>query len=185
MQPWELPPFPEHGDTSADLTFAAVGRAMSEWEELERYLARLYSKFLKIPPIRAIAVPEYRNAAIFRVRADVIEKAAERYFVAHPAQDREAGFTQLMTEIRQLSNRRNDIAHGVVKLWWNHKETFSEAVDRNEYMLTPSTYMDKKFGDERSPQYLLRSVEINQFADHFRRYRLEEVEAMIAYFPDA
>jgi hypothetical protein len=184
MLPWEIPPFPEHGDPSADLTFAAVGRAMSEWEELELYLARLYAKFLNIPPIQAIVVAEYKNAAVFRVRADVIEKAADKYFISRPDQDREADFSQLLADIRQLSSRRNDIAHGVVKLWWNHRETFSEAVDRNEYMLTPSTYMDKKFGDDRAPQYLFRSVEINRFADHFRRYRLEEVEAMIAYFPD-
>jgi hypothetical protein len=148
---WDIPPFPEHGDVSADLTYAAVGRAMSEWEELELYLARLYAKFLKIHPIRAIAVTEYRNAAIFRVRANVIEKAADKYFVSHPDQEREADFQQLLGDIRQLSNRRNDIAHGVVKLWWNHRETFSEAIDRNEYMLTPSTYMDKKFGDTRAP----------------------------------
>jgi hypothetical protein len=184
VNPWDIPPFPEHGDPSADLTFAAVGRAMSEWEELELYLARLYAKFLGIPPIKAIAIPEYRDVANFHSRATAIQKAATKYFVSHPNQDREGEFAQVLEDIRQLAARRNDIAHGVVKLWWNNKETFSQAVDRNEHMLVPSTYSDKKFGNDREPSYLFRSIEIIQFVDHFHRYR-EELEAIIAFFPDA
>jgi hypothetical protein len=179
MNPWDIPPFPKRGDPSADLTFAAVGRAMSGWEELELYLARLYAKFLGIPPIKAIAIPEYRDVANFHSRATAIQNAADKYFISHPNQDREGEFKQVLGDIRQLASRRNDIAHGVVKLWWNHKETFSQAVDRNEYMLVPSTYSDKKFGDDREPSYLFRSVEINQFVDHFHQYR-EKLEAIIA-----
>jgi hypothetical protein len=185
MNPWDIPPFPEHGDLSADLTFAAVGRAMSEWEELELYLARLYAKFIGIPPIKAIAIPEYRDAPNFHSRATAIKNAATKYFISHPDQEREGEFKQILEEIRQLASRRNDIAHGVVKLWWNYKETFSEAVDRNEYILVPSTYSDKKFGINREPSYLFRSIEINQFVDLFRRYRSEKLEAIIAFFPDA
>jgi len=185
MNPWDIPPFPEHGDPSADLTFAAVGRAMSEWEELELYLARLYGKFLGIPPVKAIALPEYRDVANFHTRSKVIENAATKYFVSHPNQEREGEFEHVLDDIRQLASRRNDIAHGVVKLWWNHEETFSQAVDRNEYMLIPSIYSDKKFGDDREPKYLFRSIEIKQFADHFRRYRLERLETIIMFFPGA
>jgi hypothetical protein len=181
MNPWDIPPLPEHGDPSIDLTFAAVGRAMSEWEELELYLARLYAKFLGIPPINAIAIPEYRDAANFHTRATVIKNAATKYFVSHPSQEKEGEFEQVLDDIRRLASRRNDIAHGVVKLWWNHKETSSQAIDRNEYMLVPSTYSDKKFSNDREPSYLFRSIEINQFADHFRRYRLERLEAIIAF----
>jgi hypothetical protein len=162
MNPWDIPPFPEHGDPSAELTYAAVGRAMSEWETLELYLARLYAKFLGIPPIQAIAIPGYRDVANFHARAKEIENAATKYFVSHPNQEREGEFKQVLDGIRQLASRRNDIAHGVVTLWWNCKETFSQAVDRNEFMLVPSTYSDKKFGNDREPKYLFRSIEIEQ-----------------------
>jgi hypothetical protein len=182
VNPWDIPPFPEQGDPSADLTFAAVGRAMTEWEELELYLARLYAKFRGIPPINAIAIPEYRDAANFHTRAKEIGNAATKYFVSHPNQEREGEFKQVLDDIRQLASRRNDIAHGVVKQWWNYKETFSQAVDRDEYMLVPSTYSDKKFGNDREPKYLFRSIEIQQFADQFRRYRLERLEAIIAFY---
>ena len=184
MNPWDIPPFPAHGDSSPELTFAAVGRAMTEWEELELYLARLYAKFLGIPPIKAIAIPEYRDVANFHSRAATIQKAATTYFVSHPNQDREGEFEKVLEDIRQLASRRNDIAHGVVKLWWNHKETFSQAVDRNEYMLVPSTYSDKKFGNDREPSYLFRSIGTKQFAGHFNQYR-KQLEVIIAYFPDA
>jgi hypothetical protein len=76
METWDIPQFPSHGDSNADWTYAAVGRAMSEWEQLELYLARLYAKFLGIPPIEAIARPEYTRVAISRERARVIEDAA-------------------------------------------------------------------------------------------------------------
>jgi hypothetical protein len=182
MNPWDIPPFPEHGDPSADLTFAAVGRATSEWERLELYLARLYAKFLGIPPSKAIAIGEYRDAANFHARAKEIKNAATKYFVSHPNQEREGEFERVVDDICQLASRRNDIVHGVVTLWWNYKETFSQAVDRNEHMLVPSTYSDKKFGNDREPKYLFRSIEIKQFADHFCRYR-ERLHAIIAFFP--
>src|ERR1700680_2245928 len=135
MEPWDIPTFPAHGDANADSTYAAVGRAMSEWEQLELYLARLYAKFLGVPPIEAIARPEYTRVAISRERARVIEDAARAYFIKHPDQTLESTFESLICDARKLAVRRNDIAHGVVRLAWglSGDTPLSEAQKRGEY----------------------------------------------------
>ncbi|MGC2414171.1 MAG: hypothetical protein WA459_15915 [Stellaceae bacterium] len=179
--PWDLPPFPDHGDTNADLTYAAVGRAMSEWEEVELYLARLYAAFLGIPPIEAIARPEYTRVAVARERSRVIEEVAHAYFVRHPDQTLESEFETLICDARNFAARRNDIAHGVVKLAWGQFDDsmLGAALARKEVMLLPGTYMFKKFDDKRMPAYMLSSVEINRFAEHFRAFRFERIEPLI------
>jgi hypothetical protein len=40
-KPWDDPPHPKRGDKKADLTYAAVGRALTQWEYLETKLAEL------------------------------------------------------------------------------------------------------------------------------------------------
>jgi hypothetical protein len=77
--------------------------------------------------------------------------------------------------------RRNDIAHGVVRLAWGESgdTPLSEAQKRGEYMLVPGIYMFKKYDDDRSPTYLLSSVEINRFADHFHEFRIDRIEALL------
>jgi len=181
-KPWNIPPIPDHGDVDANLTYAAVGRAMSEWEELELYLARLYAAFTGVTPLKAISTSAYRNAAIFRERARVIEEVAKAYFIKHPNQEIEAEFSNLICEIREFSARRNDIAHGVVKLIWfgdTNAATLDEALIRDEHMPAPATYRDKKFQGDRTPDYLFRSNEIDHFTDHFHNLRLNRVEPLI------
>jgi hypothetical protein len=41
--PWDIPPPPQVGDASEDITFASVGRALTRWEEFELMLASLFS----------------------------------------------------------------------------------------------------------------------------------------------
>jgi Holliday junction resolvase-like predicted endonuclease len=158
MEPWDIPPFPDHGDADPNVTFAAVGRAMSEWERLELYLARLYAKFLDIPTIEAIARPEYARVAVSRERARAIEAAAAAYFVRHPNQELDAEFEAMICDARKLATRRNDIAHGVVDLAWGiaGQTHLGDALERDEYMLIPGEYVAKLYGPDRKPAYLLR-----------------------------
>jgi hypothetical protein len=42
-KPWDRPPFPKTGDASDDITYAAVGRALSQCENFELDLAGIFS----------------------------------------------------------------------------------------------------------------------------------------------
>jgi hypothetical protein len=179
--PWDIPPLPKRGDLSAQITWAAVGKALTEWEELELYLARVYAVFIGLTPFNAIQEATYKDAAIFRERANVIERAAESYFAKHPCQDIEGDFEALMREARNLAQRRNDIAHGVVKLVWMSE--FADIVDtddlRQEYLLAPAAYRAKQFDWVRTPTYLYSSIEILRFAEAFRDCRFDRVERFL------
>jgi hypothetical protein len=108
---WDIPQKPEHGDNSPDLTFAAVGRALSTWERLDLEFAVLYATLLGISPPEAIKLPEYRNENTFLGRVGVIERAFDTYSVKHHDQAIEGDADALFTDAPDLSNRRNDIAH--------------------------------------------------------------------------
>jgi len=179
--PWDIPSIPAHGDKSATDLFAAIGRALSEWEELELYLARVYAMFLGVPPIKAIEQPEYKNAPTFSMRAKVIEEAAERHFIAHPNQQREGEFQEALCGARKLANRRNDIAHGVARLSWGEfgEIPLADALARAEIFLGPARYRAKQF-DKLAPEYLFSSVEVLHFAEQFRSWRMVQIEMLLA-----
>jgi hypothetical protein len=168
-EPWGIPPFPQHGDPSPEITWAAVGRALSDWEErVELHFARLYARILSIPPAEAIFRPAYKDAPNFSDRASIIERAAEHDSILRPDQDQESMFKNAMSLARNLAKRRNDIAHGVVRFHWQIDKSSLEAVEINEYMLTPATYRAKMFDAATRPAYLFSSIEINYFAEQFR-----------------
>ncbi len=177
---WDIPPFPEHGDPSAEITWAAVGRALTEWKELELYLVRLYAKTIGVKPIEAISRREYLDAFKFHGRAGVIEEAI-KWSVKRPDQASEDLSKRVLDEAREAAKRRNDIAHGVVRLHWQRDKTLAQAIDLNEYMLTPASYNAKKFDSGMAePAFLYGSVEIGRFADAFKSFRHGKIEAVWA-----
>jgi hypothetical protein len=127
----------------------------------------------------AIAEPEYVKATVSRERVNTIERAASAFFTTHCCQETEGDFAVLIAGIRNLAGRRNDIAHGVVTLVWSSgkedAETASEALNRGllreEYMLVPATYMDKKFDGSRTPTYMFNASVIRRYAKAFDDYR--------------
>ncbi len=54
----DMPPVPFHGDPDPEITWAVVGRALTDWKKLELYLARVHAIALGVKPIIAIACPE-------------------------------------------------------------------------------------------------------------------------------
>ena len=39
--PWDAPPFPKRGNRSSRVLYEAIGRALTTWELLETYLAKI------------------------------------------------------------------------------------------------------------------------------------------------
>jgi len=44
-KPWDPPPHPKAGDATDETTFAAIGRALSAWENFEISMATLFARF--------------------------------------------------------------------------------------------------------------------------------------------
>jgi hypothetical protein len=176
--PWDISPPPTIGDASEDITFAAVGRALTRWEEFEVMFASLFSTLVSTDDNTAAAIRAYGSVITFRGRAEMVRAAAEVHFRLFP---NEALWKTFKTFVNQLtghaSPRRNEIAHGVVR-------PYLSIVDGNAtrtFCLFPPYYAANKNEIERiemrdggiqltwhTAKYVYSSVEINNFAKSFK-----------------
>lgn len=160
--PWDILPTPDKGDPSADITFTAVGRAMTEWEHVESALGDFFAFLLGVdfglsdPALRA-----YGSVTSFSNRATMLEQAAEAFFHINPNPQFKERFRRLITiECRKFSARRNEIAHGRVLAGFDKAGGIS-------HFLMPSLYAVKKWDLQNIPQYLYTSKEISHFSREF------------------
>ncbi|ESX88276.1 hypothetical protein [Mesorhizobium sp. LNJC403B00] len=163
--PWDRPPGPQTGDPDIETTYAAVGLVMSRWEEVELELCYLYAAF-KGQGDDISVLREYGSGAIFNARKAILQSKAETYFRASPSQTNEGNFCRLITACEGFSARRNDIAHGVVRL------TVFGGKDQpslTQYALGPSFYDPRRFapGEPRMTEYFYSSVELKRLAEQF------------------
>lgn len=128
------------GDCDPDITFNAVGRAISAWETLEAHLSYLYSAFVR-QPMLLDAIEQYgRETRTFQNRIAHLGRAAAVYF---KDQAQEAEFHALIAEVEQLHRYRTQIAHGALRAVpvaipvFNHKgEIGGAVVDGSKYSFT-------------------------------------------------
>ncbi len=168
---WDRPPIPKIGDPSEDVTYAHVGRLISQWEFLEFALSQIYSCFC-VGLTQTTYMREYGSGNIFRVRADILKRKAEDYFVKNPDQGVESEFDRLLTEAKGYSERRNDIAHGV--LFPIHEITlFRERIKpdrlhRPHYAIIPPLYASR-FHKAGLPDFAYTSVEMGRLTTRTHR----------------
>ncbi len=162
--PWDIPPVPEDGDHDIFTTFAAVGRALTEWEHVEGALAQVFSFLVGAewtttePAVRA-----YGSVVSFQGRANMLDEAAAGYFHTRPNKLFETAFHQVISvECRKFSDRRNDIAHGRVIAGIGKS-------GRPGYFLTPSLSSTKKWKIGQPARYVYTSKEIEVFIVHFEK----------------
>jgi hypothetical protein len=166
--PWEIPPLPAHGDERADDTYKMVGHALSGWEELEYQLSHLYSHITGRPGAMT-ALREYgENGRIFADRIARLENAAEPFFTRHPSQEFESRFSEITHSSRKLADRRNEIAHGIVRpLQWLQSllpeyETLRGRA--SEFALVPPLYTRRKLDEKHRPKYIYTANELMLFS---------------------
>jgi hypothetical protein len=158
---WDIPPIPERGDESADDTYRMVGKALSEWENLEYTLAHLYAEMVgkrsQIVALQYYGAPvigkEGSVGRIFTTRIAGLEQLAETFFVNNPHQNHEGEFARIADAAKRLADRRNEIAHGIVSPFKN-----------GEYGLVPPLYSKTKFGEKNQPIYIYTATELERFA---------------------
>jgi hypothetical protein len=146
--PWDAPPLPDHGDDDIERTFAGVGRVLSQWETIEIELSVLYALFTK-RPADAEARREYGKGRIFVDRSKIIEDVAPKWLCN---QELEAEFDSLICTIRHYSDRRNEIAHGIVRpIQWVIP---FEPRSRFQYCLSPPYHDYRRYTEKDLPEYI-------------------------------
>ena len=139
---------------------------------MEYQLSHIYSHFLK-SPAKISTMRQYGTPRIFDQRATKLEKAAEAFFIKHPQQQIEGIFDNLIDRIRRFADRRNEIAHSIVRPlhWRGSKNTGIE------YGLVPPLFTDRKLDKHHQPKYIYTATELEQFAQAF--YGLSEEGARL------
>jgi hypothetical protein len=148
------------GDESAEVTYAAVGKALSRWESADFRMAGLFSVLIGIPsPVPAIRA--YGAVATFQVRQQMVRAAADSFFNNRPNQELRQKVEDIFKRhMNDAAVRRAEIAHGIVI---NTNPTRR----RLHHFLAPPYYATKKRDHKANPSYLYSSVEIAAFTTGF------------------
>jgi hypothetical protein len=166
--PWHPPPFPKRGNRSSRALYEAIGRALCTWEELETMLAHLYAALCGRSQFDAKANHAYGEELNFRNRLTELERAGCRYFVKRPDQTQEGELAWVIRYVRGYSQRRNDVAHGVVRLLHMVLDPRQGLLTApTEWCLVPPDFREAKFVSPDTPAHILTSREINHFATAF------------------
>jgi hypothetical protein len=183
-QPWEVPDPPENGDATHDVTFAAVGEALSKWEWFEGNLSLVFSCLLGTGYGNMAALRAYGSVESFRGRATLIEHAAEVHFKYKPSDALHGDLKNLLRmALNNFSGRRNEIAHGIVNPYITIE---NERAVRKGFVLYPAYYATRKrtlpqIGEpvmDTKANYVYSSVEIKKFAEEFGKLAETTIEIL-------
>ena len=174
LKPWDDRPRPKRGDKNANTTYAAVGRALTQWEYLEAKLAELFSQLVGgewsgdgapyHPAVRA-----YGSVLGSAAKLTMIEEAAKAHFQWYPNPALEKRLKDLIgIECRMFAGKRNNIAHGIVDLRFSDPPKLKLG-----HWLVPSLYATKKHPLKGPSAYAYTSAEINYFLHEFDRLWVE------------
>lgn len=139
--PWDVLPLAAHGDQEDSILYEKVGRALTQWENLEGTLGRIFGALCGARMHDEGAVRAFGVVAASSARLDMIEAA----FAVFPGREKE-GISALPAQLKRVGNysaRRNEIAHGVVS-------GFTENGAFRGYYLVPAYYNSRKRSPLRS-----------------------------------
>ena len=145
--PWDVLPKEPKGDDNINVLYAAVGRALSQWESLESVLGSIFARLCQSDseaPARA-----YGTIVSAKGRIDLLREA----FACHPARKTVdlQGLPKLLDHVGHFGSRRNEIAHGIaMNLAYNH--------DDQGCFLCPARYNSKKHFSDTSKTEALNAV---------------------------
>ncbi len=170
--PWDRPPLSKRGNRSDRTLFAAIGRALIGWEEIEASMAHLYAAFTAADRFSLQEIRDYGKPANFKDRMAILQTSADNHFRSCPSQEIEGEFCRLKKLIDGYTGRRNDIAHSRVLYIQMVVEAESldhlkSMVDNLQWCLVPPFFRANKFTANNRPAYILTSWEINEFARVF------------------
>ena len=127
--PWDPPPFPNKADIDDAVTFAGVGRVLTEWELVEFVLGTIYSIFRGDQSLKLVL--EYSALGeVFSRRYPRLKIEADSYFARYPNQSIQHQFHKLSERTIGYSGRRNEVAM-VSSLQFNKRATSKSGLGRS------------------------------------------------------
>jgi hypothetical protein len=172
---WDIPPRPSHGETNENFLFAAIGRALTEWEHVEAACAELFAIFVSVSRkavYQAPAIRAYGTVISFPGRCEMLRSAASAFFRGRPkkASRFSKQFDSLINECLGFSARRNEIAHGRVSIVYQTRRRKTKQLG---YFLLPSFYNPRKYKIDQLMMYEYTSKEVLYFAQEFTKLYLK------------
>jgi hypothetical protein len=162
--PWDRPPAPAQGDDDENALFAGVGRVVSNWELIESELSHLFAMFIGVLYTEAAYDQYYERGKTTQARLAATRKAAERFFQKAPDQAVEGEFCGLMRRIGGFSERRHEVAHGVVRPMRWHQHGVRPGESARRFCLVPPHYQREWLDENRTPKYAYASKELVDLA---------------------
>jgi hypothetical protein len=174
QNPWDIPLRPLRGDINENMLFAEIGRALTEWEQVEAACAEIFAVLVSVSRAsthQAPAIRAYGVVASHKTRCEMLKAAAAAYFLRRKAKRAafEKRFNSLINECSKFAARRNEIAHGQVSMVFYSRRGKTKRIG---HYLLPSFYNSKKYKIERSATYEYTSREIIHFRQEFTKLHL-------------
>jgi hypothetical protein len=145
-QPWDPPPSSTVGDPSEEITYAAVGLALTKWGLVEHQLGEIFLALIGGRSYEAMMA--FGSIMSGRGRAEMIVAAAKVYFITRTAPEHletKQALADLMYAVGKFADRRNEIAHGVVKIQIGLDfDAEVEGGFKASFVLAPSYFAAKK-----------------------------------------
>lgn len=174
LAPWDRRPWPRVGDSDIAALYASIGCALTAWERYESELAFLFSQFVSTGPGSIHpAMRAYCAVRTFQGRMEMLQAASESFFYGWGIKDGDplmSEFKSMLNPSKRYSERRNDIAHGVVDSFVPEDFTL-EAAQRTAGKFGHALFPTYGYFRERTPAgfpfYCYTSAEINYFREQF------------------
>jgi len=162
--PWDPLPWPKIGEASPETLYAAMGEALSNWEDFDATLGAVFAAFVSDDPRPAERA--YFAIRTFEGRLEMVRAASTAYFDARPNTQLQERLKELISSAKNFSERRNEIAHSTVDLFRLEGER-DPIIESRGYALFPTRASFRHRDVENTPRYCYTTPEINYFSEHF------------------
>jgi hypothetical protein len=167
--PWDRPQFPVRGDRDVKNTYEWVGQALSAWETFEASFGAIFGILVGDSDLISPAMRAYGSIISFKGKRDLVIAAGAAFFLRYP-HPAAAFLDDILEEANGWSGRRNDIAHGVVQLYYPEGKAADGTVLGPSQLATSKhklTRQDGEFPFKITPTFAYSSAELMIFTRDF------------------
>jgi hypothetical protein len=180
---WAAPPKSLVGDADQSLIYLNVGMALSKWGNVEGIFAMLFTLFIDARTLGAARV--FGSIGGLMGKVDALKAATgAAFFQRGVSADDQRDWKLLLEHYREATDRRNEIAHGMVMGYQiEDEERGSFLVPVYNTKKSNPFWMNEQAHDflDRLGQYRYTSGDIAYLSDKFRQLNGWGVRFHIAY----
>ena len=180
---WDRRPWPSMGEANQGAVYEGIGRALSEWERYEAGLSFLFANFIGAPVLLG-GMRVFSAVRTFEGRTEMLRAASEAFFhgygkAASPLLD---DYKSVLRGATCFSQRRNDIAHGVVDYYRPEPPTPALMPLDATFAMFPAYSTFRERNVESVPTYCYTVNELEYFRLCFAELRapLHDLSARVA-----